>query len=227
MTQAAVLYRSSVGKKAIMAVTGFIWIGYVILHMYGNLKAFQGMEAFNHYAEGLRTLGSPIFGYLHLLTLARIILVAAIVLHIWAAYSLFLQARQARPVTYATKRVVQASYASRFMRLGGVVLLLFILFHLAQLTWGVPVLNSAFERGNPYGNLVAAFQSPIVVLIYLAGVVALGFHLYHGVWSMFQTLGLMSRDYDAPVRGLAWVLAVGVPLGFALLPLAVQIGYLQ
>ncbi|HXF61588.1 MAG TPA: succinate dehydrogenase cytochrome b subunit, partial [Caldilineaceae bacterium] len=198
-----------------------------IIHMYGNLKAFQGMEVFNHYAEGLRTLGSPVFGDLHLLTLARIILIGSIVLHIWAAYSLYLQARQARPVTYATKRVVQANYASLYMQVGGVVLLLFILFHLAQLTWGVPVIHSTFERGNAYANLIAAFQSPIVVLIYLAGLVALGFHLYHGTWSMFQTLGLMSRDYDRPVRGLALVLAVGVPVGFALIPLSVLFGYLQ
>jgi succinate dehydrogenase / fumarate reductase cytochrome b subunit len=225
--QAAALYRSSIGKKAVMAVTGLIGIGYVVLHMYGNLKAFQGAEAFNHYAEGLRTLGAPIFGYLHLLTIARIVLVAALALHVWSAYALFQQARHARPANYATRRVVQANYASLTMRWGGTVLLLFVVYHLMQLTWGVPGVHSDFVRGDAYHNLVVAFQSWPAVLVYLVALVALGFHLYHGTWSMFQSMGMMSRDYDLPVRGLAWVLAILVPVGFAAVPIAVQFGFIQ
>jgi succinate dehydrogenase / fumarate reductase, cytochrome b subunit len=222
--QAAALYRSSIGKKAVMAVTGLIWIGYVVVHMYGNLKVFLGAEYFNEYAHGLRYIGAPVFGHLHLLTIARIVLVASIVLHVWSALALTKQARQARPSSYASRRVIQANYAAMTMRYGGVVLVLFILFHLAQLTWGVPGTLSEFKAGDPYANVMLAFQSLPVVLIYIAGLVALGFHLYHGAWSMFQTLGFMSRQVDSTVRALAWALAIVVPVGFALVPLAVQFG---
>lgn len=222
--QAVAIYRSSIGKKALMAVTGLIWIGYVILHMYGNLKVFQGSEHFNEYAEGLRYLGAPIFGYLHLLTIARIVLVAAILVHIWAAYSLFAMARTARPTSYASRRVVQANYASVTMRYGGVVILLFIIYHLAHLTWGLNAVHSDYIRGDAYHNLVSGFQSLPVVIIYLVALVALALHLFHGTWSMFQTLGLNDHNWDGAFRALAWLLAIVVPLGFAVVPLAVQFG---
>lgn len=227
MQAAAVLYRTTIGKKAIMAVTGLIWIGFVILHMYGNLKAFQGREVFDHYAEGLRTLGDPVFGYLHLLTLARIVLVVAIVLHVWAAYTLWQQARQARPANYATRRIVQANYASLTMRWGGATILLFVLFHLAQLTWGTPVISPEFVRGAAYDNLLASFRSWPVTIFYLLAVAALGFHIYHGTWSMLQTLGFMSRAYDGIVRALSLVLAILIPLGFAVVPISVQLGIIN
>jgi succinate dehydrogenase / fumarate reductase cytochrome b subunit len=223
--QAAALYHSSIGKKAIMALTGLIWIGFVAFHMYGNLKVFYGQETFNDYAEGLRTIGEPIFGYLHLLTLARIVLIVALALHIWSAWSLYVQARQARPANYATRRVVQANYASLTMRWGGVLLILFVLFHLAQLTWGVPALNSEFTRSDPYSNVVNAFSFWPTVVLYLLALVALGFHLFHGTWSMFQTLGWNNRDYDRLVHGLAWAVAIIVPVGFALVPIAIQLGF--
>lgn len=222
--QAVAIYRSSIGKKALMAVTGLIWIGYVIMHMYGNLKVFQGSEHFNEYAEGLRFLGAPIFGHLHLLMIARIVLVAAILVHIWAAYSLFAMAREARPVSYASRRVVQANYASVTMRYGGVVILLFIIYHLAHLTWGLNPVHSDYIRGDAYHNLVYGFQSLPVVIIYLVALVALALHLFHGTWSMFQTLGLNDHNWDGAFRALAWLLAIVVPLGFAVVPLAVQFG---
>lgn len=225
--QAAALYRSSIGKKAVMAVTGLIWIGYVVMHMYGNLKAFQGAESFNHYAEGLRELGAPVFGHLHLLTIARIVLIPTLILHVWAAYSLYQAARHARPKNYGTYRAVQANYPSLNMRLGGAVLVIFVLFHLAQLTWGVQGFHSDFVRGDAYHNLIGSFQFWPVTLLYLAGVVALGLHLFHGTWSMFQTLGLNNREWDGLFRGLAWILAIVVPVGFAAVPLAVQLGFLQ
>jgi succinate dehydrogenase / fumarate reductase cytochrome b subunit len=223
--QAAALYHSSIGKKAIMALTGLIWIGFVAFHMYGNLKVFYGQETFNHYAEGLRTIGEPIFGYLHLLTLARIVLIVALVLHIWAAWSLYVQARQARPANYATRRVVQANYASLTMRWGGVLLIFFILFHLAQLTWGVPALSPGFTRSDPYTNVINAFSFWPTVVLYLLALVALGFHLFHATWSMFQTLGWNNRDYDKLIHGLAWAVAILVPVGFALVPIAIQLGF--
>jgi succinate dehydrogenase / fumarate reductase cytochrome b subunit len=224
MQAAATLYRTSIGKKALMAVTGLIWIGYVVMHMYGNTKAFLGSEHFNEYAEGLRYLGAPVFGHLHLLTIARIVLVAALLIHIWAAVSLTVQARNARPVTYASRRVVQANYASVTMRYGGVVILLFVLFHLADLTWGVSPIHPDYIRGDAYHNLVGSFHSLPVVIIYLLALVALALHLFHGTWSMFQTLGLNNGHWDPIFRGLAWLLAIVVPLGFAAVPIAVQLG---
>jgi succinate dehydrogenase / fumarate reductase cytochrome b subunit len=220
--QAVALYRSSIGKKALMAVTGLVWVGYVVVHMYGNLKAFQGSEYFNEYAEGLRHIGAPIFGELHLLTIARIVLVAAIAVHIWAAYSLLIQARQARPTSYASRRVVQANYASITMRYGGTVILLFVIYHLAHLTWGVA--HGDYIRGDAYHNLLLGFSSLPVVLIYMVALVALGLHLYHGTWSMFQTLGLNDGNWDMALRGLAWLLAIVVPVGFAAVPLAILFG---
>jgi succinate dehydrogenase / fumarate reductase cytochrome b subunit len=225
--QAVALYRTTIGKKAIMAVTGVVWIGFVIAHLYGNLKAFQGREAFDHYAEGLRTLGEPIFGYLHLLTLVRIVLVVALVLHVWAAYTLFVQARRARPTNYAARRIVQANYASLTMRWGGTVILLFLLFHLAQLTWGVSAISPTFVRGAAYDNLLAAFQFWPITVLYLLAVAALGFHLYHGTWSMFQSLGILDRTFDGVVRALAVALAILVPLGFAAVPIAIQLGIIS
>lgn len=224
--QAVALYRSSIGQKALMAVTGLIWIGYVVMHMYGNLKAFQGGVYFNEYAEGLRSLGSPIFGHLHLLTIARIVLVASIVVHIWAAWSLYQRARVARPVTYASRRVVQANYPSLTIRYGGVVILLFVLFHLAHLTWGISPVHSDYIRGDAYHNLIAGFSSLPVVIIYLIALVALGMHLYHGTWSMFQTLGLKNDEWNGALRALGWILAIVVPLGFAVVPLAIQFGFI-
>jgi succinate dehydrogenase / fumarate reductase cytochrome b subunit len=224
--QAVALYRSSIGKKALMALTGLIWIGYVVAHMYGNLKAFQGGEHFNEYAEGLRYLGAPIFGYLHLLTVARIGLVATILIHIWAAWSLFVMARSARPASYASRRVVQANYASVSMRFGGLVILLFILFHLAHLTWGIGPVHSDYIRGDAYHNLIIGFRSIPVVIIYLIALAALALHLYHGTWSMFQTLGLNDSNWDTPYRVLALLLAIVVPVGFAVVPLAVQFGFI-
>ncbi|MCC6168155.1 MAG: succinate dehydrogenase cytochrome b subunit [Caldilineaceae bacterium] len=225
--QAAALYRSSIGKKVVMAVTGLIWIGYVVLHMYGNLKAFQGAEYFNHYAEGLRDIGTPVFGHLHLLTIARLILIPALLLHIWSAYSLYLAARAARPVRYDKWRAVQANYAALSIRWGGVALLIFILFHLAQLTWGIRGFHTDFVRGDAYHNLIGAFQFWPVTLLYLVGVVALGLHLYHGTWSMFRTLGGGTGEWDGAARALAWLLAIVVPVGFAAVPLAVQFGFLS
>jgi succinate dehydrogenase / fumarate reductase cytochrome b subunit len=207
-----------------MAITGLVWIGYVIMHMYGNLKVFNGPEAFNHYAEGLRTLGAPVFGYLHLLTVARVGLIVALVVHIWAAYTLWNQARAARPTSYIVQRVVQANYPSMTMRYGGTAILLYVIFHLMQLTWGTPVVHGDFVRGDPYHNLVYALQGWPSALIYIAATVALGMHLYHGTWSMFQTLGLKNRDYDKIIRGAAIALAIIVPVGFAIVPIAILFG---
>jgi succinate dehydrogenase / fumarate reductase cytochrome b subunit len=222
--QVAVLPRSSIGKKALMAVTGAVWIGYLVLHMWGNLHIFQGQEAFNHYAEFLREVGEPVFSYAQVLWLIRIIIVASLAAHMWSAWELYRQAARARSTNYAVKRVVQANYASRFMRIGGVVIILFILFHLAQYTWG---WVTEFDRADPYRNVVIGFSNPIIVLFYLLALASLGLHLFHGVWSMFQTLGLNSRRYDTFFRWLAIFTALVVPIGFATVPLSVLFGILK
>ncbi len=221
---AIALTRSTIGKKVIMAVTGLIWIGYVVVHMYGNLKVFFGLEYFNHYAEGLRVLGEPLLGRLHLLTVARIVLVGSIAAHVWAAVSLTRQAQTARPQRYAVTKRMSADYAALTMRWGGATIFFFILYHLAHLTWGLPLLNTNYVRGEAYQNLVYGFQNPINVAIYLAALTALGFHLYHGTWSMFQTLGLLDRNTTPPVRALAWILAIVIPVGFAVVPISVMLG---
>ncbi len=218
------LTRSSIGKKVIMAVTGVIWVGFLFFHMYGNLKVFQGAEYFNHYAESLRSLGAPVFSHLHLLTLLRIVVTGAVGLHVWAALSLYNAARTARPQSYEMKKIVAANYASITMRYGGVVIFLFILYHLAQFTWG---WLGHFTRGLAYENLVTGFQNPLNVIFYLLALTALGFHFFHGTWSMFQTLGFNNKKYDRSLRGLALGLALIIPGGFAVVPLSVMFGLIH
>jgi succinate dehydrogenase / fumarate reductase cytochrome b subunit len=220
------LPRTTIGKKAIMAVTGLIWIGFVIGHLYGNTKLFVGQAYFNEYAEGLRIIGAPIFGHGHMLFIARIVLIGSLAAHIWAAVTLTLRAREARPQRYTLRDTVQATLASRTMRWGGVMIFFFILYHLAHFTWGIPGVHNAFDRADPYSNVIIGFQSIPVVLFYLLGLVALGFHLYHGTWSMFQTLGLNNRTYTRIIQGASLVLAIIIPAGFATIPLGVLFGFL-
>lgn len=223
------LYRSSIGKKVIMALTGLIGIGYVVMHMYGNLKAFLGRDYFNAYAEGLRELGAPIFGHAHLLWIARLVLLAAVVLHVWAAWSLYREAEQARSTKYVKHVKLQANLAALYMRLGGVVLLVFIVIHLMHITWGVPGIHPDFIWEDAYHNLVVGFQSYayLPAIFYVIAMVALGFHMYHGVWSMFQTLGLNNQTYTKPLRLMSLMLAVIVAGGFALIPLAIMFGFIS
>jgi succinate dehydrogenase / fumarate reductase cytochrome b subunit len=220
------LPRTSIGKKAIMAVTGVVWIGFIAAHMWGNLHIFQGAESFNHYAEFLREVGDPLFSYGQLLWLLRIVTVTSILLHMWAAWALYRMARRAHGSTYAVKRVVQANYASRFMRIGGVVIILFVIFHLAQFTWVALPETALTPRIDPYSNVVTAFQNPAISIVYLVALAALALHLFHGVWSMFQTLGFNNKDWDGFFRGLAIFVAIIIPVGFAVVPLAVLTGFL-
>jgi succinate dehydrogenase / fumarate reductase cytochrome b subunit len=231
------LYRSTIGKKAIMALTGFVLVGFVVFHMYGNLKMYSGADEFNAYAAGLRTIGYPIFPYEQLLWIARIILLGAVVLHIWSAYQLTIHSRASTMSSrvsgnarYGQKKTLQASYASLTMRYGGVILLLFILFHLAHLTFGWVGYGPgqfAHPEGTEYStyqNVVVGFQNPLVSIFYIAAMLALGAHLYHGVWSMFQTLGWNNRNWTKVWRGLAVLIAVIVVLGNISFPIAVMAG---
>lgn len=224
------LYRSSIGKKVIMAVTGLVGVGYVFFHMYGNLKVFEGPAYFNAYAEGLRSeLGAPIFGHSHLLWVARVVLLAAVILHVWAAWSLYQESRQARSTRYMKYTALQASPAAMYMRSTGVILLLFIIIHLMHFTWGTPGVHPDFRTGDAYHNLVVGFQSYayLPAIFYVVATAALGFHLYHGTWSMFQTLGLNNRTYSYPLRMFALVFALVVSIGFMAVPLAVMVGIVK
>jgi succinate dehydrogenase / fumarate reductase cytochrome b subunit len=223
------LHRTTIGKKVIMAVTGLIWIGFLAGHMYGNLKAFGGPEYFNAYAEGLRTFGEPIFGHAHLLWLARLGLYTALVLHVWSFWQLYQRNEASREINYVVHRKVQADPAALTMRWGGVFILLFIIYHLMHFTFGVPGVHPDFIWEDAYHNLVAGFRSYwyIPSIVYILGMIALGFHLYHGAWSLFQTLGLNSRTYTKLIRGLAWVLAIVLPLGFIAVPVAVMLGIIS
>ena len=217
------LHRTTIGKKVIMAITGAVWIGYLLAHMYGNLKIFTGMEHFNEYAAGLRTLGSPVFGYSHLLWIARIVLIATLVPHIAWAIDLSRRNRiSSRDVKYAVHKKLRANPANRTMIFGGIAVALFIIYHLMHLTFGVA--HSSFEGHDAYHNVVAGFQNPIISIVYLIALVAIAFHLYHGTWSLFQTLGIINKNYNGIIKGLAWIVALVIPIGFALVPLAVMFG---
>jgi succinate dehydrogenase / fumarate reductase, cytochrome b subunit len=217
-------YRSAVGKKWVMALTGIALMAYVFAHMFGNFKLYFGAEDFNHYSEFLRELLVPLLPRTWLLWLLRIGLTAAFVFHIHAAASLTLMNRRAHAEgRYVSPRDWQAANAaSRSMRLTGVVILLFLIWHLADLTWG-PV-NPDFVRGDVYRNLVASFERPWSSAIYIVANIALGIHLFHGAWSMFQSLGLNNPKWNSWRRGFAVTFAGVVMLGNLSFPIAVLTG---
>ena len=220
------LHRTTIGKKVIMAVTGLVWIGFVTFHMYGNLKVFGGPEYFNAYAEGLRSIGAPIFGHSHLLWMARLVLIGSVVLHVWAALTLYQRNTHTRPAKYTRHKKLQANYATLTMIYGGVFILLFLIFHLMHFTWGVPGIHPNFICDDAYHNVVVGFQSYAYIpsIIYLVAMVFLALHLYHGTWSMFQTLGLNNKTYTKMIQALALIVAIVVPVGFAIVPISVMIG---
>lgn len=225
MSRVDALTHSLVGQKVLMAVTGVVLIGFLVGHVYGNLKIFQGPDHFNAYAEGLRTLGAPVFGYSHLLWIARVILLASLAGHVWAAYVVTVASRRARPVDYHTLDLVATTYAARTMRWGGVVILLFVIYHLLDFTFGR--VNPGFVPGDVYRNVIASFSVPVVAYFYIAAVLALGLHLYHGMWSACQTLGLNHPRYNHLRRAAAGILTVLIVAGFISIPVAVQAGILR
>ena len=211
-------YRSAVGKKWVMAVTGIVLMGYVFAHMAGNLHLYQSAEEMNHYGEFLRELITPIFPRTGFLWLMRVGLLAAFVFHIHAAYALTRMNQRARAGGYAVSRDYQAANAaSRSMRWTGVIILLFVLFHLADLTWGW--VNPDFVRGDVYRNAQASLTNAVPAAIYIVANLALGIHLLHGAWSMFQSLGLNSPKYNSWRRNFAVGFAVVVTVGNLSFPL--------
>ncbi len=225
MAAALSIYRSSLGKKFVMAVTGIILFGFVFAHMVGNLKMFQGEEKLNSYAHFLREVGSPLFAQGQLLWIVRLVLLASVILHIVAAYQLTRMSQRSRPVAYARRRDVQASYSSRTMRWGGVIILLFVIYHLLHFTFGTA--HPSFIRENVYQNVVSGFQVWYVSLFYILAMLVLGMHLRHGLWSMFQTLGLNNKRWNSLLRGFATIFAVLVVVGNVSVPVAVLAGFLR
>jgi succinate dehydrogenase cytochrome b subunit len=218
--------RTTIAMKLVMAVSGALFVLYVTAHMYGNLKAFGGQKAFDEYSEHLRTLGEPILPYSGFLWVLRILLIVALVAHVYAAFYLWSRAQGARTTRYAVKKAAAATLSARFMRWGGVALLLFIVFHLLQFTTNTIRANGDFP--SPYLRVVAGFQVWWVVLIYVLAMVALGMHLRHGIWSASQTLGwTSSARARLTANTLAIVVATVVVVGFLLPPLAILVGFVK
>ena len=213
---------SSLQLKIIMAVTGAVMLAYLVLHMLGNLKIFLGEQALDTYAAWLREVGEPALPGSGLLWIIRVVLLVSVVAHVVAATVLALRARRARPVRYAHRRPVSTGYAARTMRWGGVIILLFVIYHILDLTTGT--LNPYGVHGQVYDNVVADFSRWYVTLAYTVAMIALGFHVRHGIWSALQTFGRSSDPYQVRYKAIALVSAVVLIAGFLAVPFAVQLG---
>jgi succinate dehydrogenase / fumarate reductase cytochrome b subunit len=224
----AAFWQTVIGKKIVMAVTGIVLIGFVLGHVFGNLKIFLGAETINAYSRFLREVGQPELEYGQLLWIIRIVLLVCVVLHIVAAWQLTLLSRSARPVGYGQKKNVETTYSALLMRWGGVVLLAFVIFHLLHLTAGkVGFSEGQFHHLQVYQNVVAAFHNLPVSIFYIVAMAALGFHLDHGIWSMLQTLGFITRKNTKWLRTLSSIIAILVFLGFISVPISVLAGWIQ
>jgi succinate dehydrogenase / fumarate reductase, cytochrome b subunit len=219
MNRVVALWHTSVGKKAVMAVTGIIMVAYLITHVLANLLAFQGPEQINAYSRLLHGTGGALWA-------ARLVLLAAVVLHILAAVQLTARRRAARPVGYAGGREAQVStFASRSIRWGGGLILVFLVYHILHFTLGT--VHASFVEGDPYHNVAAGFASPLVVLFYELAMAAVGLHLYHGIWSSGRSLGLSPASPRPLRRQLALALSVIVWAGFTAIPIAVYTGVIR
>lgn len=205
-----------------MGVTGLLMLIYVIVHMASNLKIFFGRENIDGYALWLRHLLDGLLGYEGFVWIARVGLLVCVGLHMTAAIQLARRARKARPKGYQHRAKVQGSYAARTMRWGGVILALFVIYHILDLTAGV--LNPNGVHLAVYDNVVADFQNWYVVLFYAAAVISLGFHIRHGLWSGLQSLGASNATRQRAIQGFAFLVAFGITVGFLAVPFAVLTG---
>jgi succinate dehydrogenase / fumarate reductase cytochrome b subunit len=219
MTRVRALWHSSVGKKAVMAVTGLIMVAYLITHVLANLLVFQGPEKINAYSAFLHGTGGALWA-------ARLVLLAAVVLHVVAAVQLTARRQRARPVGYAAGREPQVStLASRTIRWGGALILLFLVYHIMHFTLGT--VHTSFIEGNPYHNVATGFGNPLVVVLYELAMVAVGLHLYHGIWSSGRSLGVSTSSPRPLRRQLALALSAIVWAGFTAIPIAVYAGVIR
>ncbi|MDQ1498795.1 MAG: succinate dehydrogenase / fumarate reductase, cytochrome b subunit, partial [Actinomycetota bacterium] len=215
------LYQSAVGKKWAMAVTGVMLLGFVFVHMVGNLKVYLGPAQINHYGEWLRDIAVPALPRTVFLWLLRTGLIAAFAVHMHAAWALTRMNHRARPAKYVSERdYVAANFASRTMRWTGIIVILFLFFHLADLTWGS--LNPHFVRGNVYHNMAYSFSRVPVAAIYIVANLALAVHIFHGAWSLFASLGVSNPKLVAFRRRFAIGFAAIILLGNISFPIAVQ-----
>ncbi|HLJ22815.1 MAG TPA: succinate dehydrogenase cytochrome b subunit [Candidatus Acidoferrales bacterium] len=222
------LWNSVIGKKVVMAVTGAVLILFVLAHMVGNLKIFSGPEEINAYSRFLREVGWPELGYGQLLWLVRIVLFVCVILHIVAATQLTLLNRKARPDGYETRKNVETSWGALTMRWGGVLLAVFIVFHLFHFTGGmVGFQPGQFEHLMVYQNVVAGFQVVPISLFYILAMAALCLHLDHGIWSMLQTLGWVNLYNTKSLRILSRIVALIIFAGFISVPISVLAGWVR
>ena len=211
----------------LMAVSGIVFIGFVLTHMYGNLKAFAGHDAFNDYAHHLRELGEPMLPHEGALWIIRVVLLLSLVVHVLAAAALWKRAHGARSVRYVVKKNKHSTFSSHWMRWGGVTILLFVIWHLINFTIGKVNVQGG-ETNDPYNLLVDTFDTWWMTLIYLAAMVALAMHLRHGVWSAAQTLGLTNNARARRNANLlGYGLAVLIAGGFSLVPIFVLAGVIE
>ncbi|MBN9659478.1 MAG: succinate dehydrogenase cytochrome b subunit [Acidobacteria bacterium] len=219
LNRTATFYHSVVGKKVVMAVSGFVLSGFVLGHMFGNLQLFQGREKLNHYAEMLQSLGG-------LLWFARFVLLSAAVLHITAAFQLWRLKNEARPQAYVKKAHIATSYAARTMIWSGPIVGAFLVYHILHFTTG-QALGDQFIKGDVYHNVIVGFQNPAASFFYIIANILLAIHLYHGVWSMFQSLGVNHPKYTPKLKTLAKVYGWVIGIGNVSMPLAVLVGLVK
>jgi succinate dehydrogenase / fumarate reductase cytochrome b subunit len=222
------VYRTDVGKKYAMAISGIIGLLFVFAHMVGNLHAFEGAVELNEYGEGLRDIGEPLFPRTLVLWLfLRLPIALALAVHVHAAWSLTRSNQRARAGGYEEQHHLAANYASRTMGWAGVIILLFLAWHLADLTWGVEAVNPDFARGDVYGNLVASLERWPVTLLYIVAMGALALHVWHGAWSIFQSLGINNPRFNRFRRTFATAFTIITVVGFVSVPIAVQLGIIS
>lgn len=210
-------YETSVGKKMVMGLTGFIVFGFVVAHILGNLQVFRGPDKINAYAEFLHNLGGFLWVF-------RVGLLVSVILHIVAATQVTLQSLSARPTRYKVRRYRETTYAARTMRWGGPIILLFVVYHLLHFTFGTVHGNYS---DNVYNNVVRGFQVWWIALVYIFALISVGLHLYHGVWSMFQSIGVAHAKWNSVRKTLAIVFALAVTLAGVSIPIAVLSGVVK
>lgn len=209
-------YQASIGKKAVMAVTAVVLFGYVIGHLAGNLQVYLGAEQMDRYAAFLHSMPGLLWG-------VRILLLICVVLHITASLQLTALKQQARPVGYVKKEAIGSNIASRSMIWSGAMIAAFVIYHLLDLTAGV-TNTSQYQELHAYENLVYSFQRVPVSIFYIIAMLLLGMHLYHGIWSMFQTLGFSHPRYTPVIKRASALVAVLITAGFVSIPIAVMTG---
>ncbi len=208
----------SIALKAVMALTGFVLYGFVFVHMVGNLQLYQGPEKINAYAALLKSVPAVLWGF-------RAVLLGAVVVHGVAAFILWRRNRAARPVGYASQDFQAATITSRTMFWTGPMIGLFVVYHLLHLTVGS--VHPSFSHTDVYSNLVTAFSNPAVSIFYILAMVALGFHLFHGAFSLFQTLGLKTPKYEKPLKVVLMAVSTVIVVVNISFPIAVLAGLVR